>query len=322
MDQSPKEQTTIGIVLEDGIHEAGRKIFRFQFGRMESHEPGVRLGMDIEELHDMRVAARRLRSAMSDFRPFFTKKVVKKFTKNLRTTGRILGQVRDLDVFLENALVDIDKQAEIDQNDLGPLIEYCIGLRETHRETMLNYLDSVEYSEFTKDFSDFIAHPTDANKVLEIENPEKLSLQSWIPQLYQKRLSKVKDFNQIVDTASLAQLHSLRINIKKLRYAIEFFREIFEEDAEKVILEMKVVQDHLGKLNDARMACELLDEYLRCPTGVQETEPDLKAKAYLLLKQYQRETLVSSFSLTWKAFLASGVESLVKRLAADTSRPI
>ena len=87
----------------DTLAEAGRKIFRFQFSQVLDHEAGTRLGEDIEELHDIRVATRRLRAAFEVFEGVFKPKALKNSPEGLRSTGRTLGQVRDLDVFMEKA---------------------------------------------------------------------------------------------------------------------------------------------------------------------------------------------------------------------------
>ena len=110
---SPAEEASIlplpgpldhpGVTPDDSLAEAGRKVMLFQFNEMLSHEAGTRLGADIEELHDMRVATRRMRAAFDVFGEAFHAKVVKTHLKGLRATGRALGRVRDLDVFIEKA---------------------------------------------------------------------------------------------------------------------------------------------------------------------------------------------------------------------------
>ena len=58
---------TPGVLADDSIAEAGRKVLRFHFARMLLREPGPRLGGDAEELHGMRVATRRQRAAWRIF---------------------------------------------------------------------------------------------------------------------------------------------------------------------------------------------------------------------------------------------------------------
>jgi hypothetical protein len=97
----PRVRKTLGVKAIDTMAEAGRKILRFHFAHMLSHEKGTLLGEDIEELHDMRVATRRMRAAFDVFGQYLKPKAVKKHLKRLRTAGRMLGRVRDLDVFME-----------------------------------------------------------------------------------------------------------------------------------------------------------------------------------------------------------------------------
>ncbi len=83
--------------------EAGRRIMFPHFMKMLANEAGTRDGEDIEFLHDMRVATRRLRAAYRIFEPFYEKSEVGRFNKELRRAGGALGAVRDLDVLIEKA---------------------------------------------------------------------------------------------------------------------------------------------------------------------------------------------------------------------------
>ena len=89
---------TVGRVAS--IAEVAYAVFRKQLRRMLRHEPGTRLGDDIEELHDMRVASRRLRAAIRLFRPFLPARF-DRLGAELRWLGGVLGDVRDLDVQIE-----------------------------------------------------------------------------------------------------------------------------------------------------------------------------------------------------------------------------
>ncbi len=96
-----KLPSKVGLQADDLMTEGLRKIMHFQFQHMLYHEPGTQLGLDIEELHDMRVATRRMRAALQVFGDYLDEKTWAPFDKGLRRTGRVLGEVRDLDVFWE-----------------------------------------------------------------------------------------------------------------------------------------------------------------------------------------------------------------------------
>ncbi|MFM8319940.1 MAG: CHAD domain-containing protein [Chloroflexota bacterium] len=99
----PEVQPRPGLDADEPLAEAARKVMRFHFARMLAYEDGARLGEDIEALHDMRVATRRLRAAFDVFADAFEPGVLKPYLKGLRQAGRALGKVRDLDVFMEKA---------------------------------------------------------------------------------------------------------------------------------------------------------------------------------------------------------------------------
>ena len=77
---------------------AAQKTLAFHFARVGEHESGTLEGTDIEELHDMRVATRRMRAALRIFDGYLDPQDVRPLLKGLRRTGRALGTVRDLDV--------------------------------------------------------------------------------------------------------------------------------------------------------------------------------------------------------------------------------
>ena len=71
----------VGIQPIDSMVEAGRKVFRYQFAAMLSNEDGTRTGEDIEHLHDMRVATRRMRAAFDVFGDYYERKTLKTYLK-------------------------------------------------------------------------------------------------------------------------------------------------------------------------------------------------------------------------------------------------
>src|SRR5688572_21869623 len=85
---------------QDTMAEAGRKVLLADFIKMLKHEAGARTGEDIEDVHDMRVATRRMRSALRLFESYFKPKWVDAYSRRLRKIARALGVVRDLDVLI------------------------------------------------------------------------------------------------------------------------------------------------------------------------------------------------------------------------------
>ncbi|HEV8546143.1 MAG TPA: CHAD domain-containing protein, partial [Candidatus Limnocylindrales bacterium] len=121
---------TPGVLADDHIAEAGRKVLRFHLARMIAREEGTRDGGDPEDLHAMRVATRRQRAAWRVFGEAFRAGRTRVHRKHLREVASRLGAVRDLDVLLDAADAYRAPLAAAEQRALEPLLA---GWR-THRD--------------------------------------------------------------------------------------------------------------------------------------------------------------------------------------------
>jgi CHAD domain-containing protein len=293
-----------GILPDDPMSEAGRKVLHFHFQRMLKHEPGTRLGEDIEELHDMRVATRRMRSAFRVFEPFFDPDALRPFLKGLQRTGRALGSVRDLDVFMEKARLHLAEITGEERSDLDPLLAIWQEQRDAARAKMLGHLDSKRYQNFVGEFDHFLS--TEGAGVLPSSGgePTPARVDQVVPSLIYTRYGVVRGYDAMIENASLETLHALRIDCKRFRYTMEFFREVLGPEAVTVIKDTVVVQDHLGDLQDADVACHLLIEFLDQWSG-KERRDRINISGvthYLVAKQSELRALVSTFPEIWHHF--------------------
>ncbi len=295
-----------GVEPDDSLSEAGRKVMGYHFAQMVLHESGTRLGEDIEELHDMRVATRRMRAAFEVFRDAFEAKAVKRHLKGLRATGRALGRVRDLDVFIEKAQQYLETQPQEQRSGLEPLLALWENDREVDREKMVAYLNSETYANFKHSFLKFVSTPGAGAKPVSEISPSLV--RHILPVLIYTRLAAVRAYGSILDSATIEQLHSLRIELKKLRYTLEFFREVLGEEAKELIEEIKGLQDHLGDLNDANVACSILRQFIddwesrQFYKPISERENPEPVVAYLASKHAERYFLTTSFQNVWQGF--------------------
>lgn len=299
-----RELKSPGLSAEDYMAEAGRKILRFHFYRMVENDPGTRLGEDIEALHDMRVATRRMRSAVPIFAPYFDKRTIGNFKRELRKTGRALGRVRDLDVFMYKARSYLDTAERVDPSELDPLLSNWQAEREQARGKMLKLLESRRYAQFLQQFGEFLETPGAGVKEEQDGGPSANRVFQAVPHLIYQRDSVVRGYADILEDAPLDTLHALRIDIKRFRYALEFFEEVLDQSARMVIKQAVTLQDHLGDLHDADVACKLLIEFL---DQWRETERrDLVnidgITHYLVTKQSELRSLVETFPTAWEEF--------------------
>ncbi len=302
------EQNKPGLLPEDSLAEAGKKIWSFQLLEMLSHEEGTQLGEDIEALHDMRVSTRRMRAAFDVFGEAFKPKKLKPHLAGLRATGRALGKVRDLDVFVEKARKYLSELPELEQNSLEPLLESWASQRESARLEMLDYLNGNNYSRFKEKFSAFLVKPEQQGIQRKDSLPNPHQIKHLAPILIYRNFAGVRCYDTILEHASIEQHHALRIAFKKFRYTVEFFKEILDPRAQVVIDDLKKMQDHLGDLNDADVAAKMMKNFLEKLETSQNKLPVIQrinsvgTMQYQLYCQSERHQLLTSFPEVWNWF--------------------
>jgi CHAD domain-containing protein len=304
-----------GLVPDDVMAEAARKTFVFHFHQMLLHEPGTRSGEDIEELHDMRVATRRMRAALLVFGDYLDQEKYSPFGKALRRTGRFLGEVRDLDVFWEKTHRYLDTLPPEHQDELVPLQVVWQGARDQARDKLLAYLNGAHYDNFKQSFGDFLdIHAVGALAPFSITGqPRPDSLRQVAPVILFQQLAAVRAYDQWVTgpNVPLARLHQLRIASKGLRYSLEFLEEVLGPEARLLIKEFKVLQDHLGDLQDAVVASNILRDFLTWGTWGHPqkkaalTLPDAPVvspgvASYLAARQTELQQLPITFIPLWE----------------------
>ena len=301
-----------GILATDSMVEAALKTLRFHFARMLEHEPGTRSGDDPEDLHDMRVATRRMRAALRVFAPYLDQGAVRSIERGLKRTGRTLGSVRDLDVFHEKTQRYLDALLTAPRGDLDPLLHVWRGRYEQARAELLAYLDGPRYARFLADMTALLDDPERAGlAVLTDDGQARPHLVSRVlPAMLYDRVAAVWAYDDIIAGPStpLVRFHRLRIAGKAMRYTFEFFEEVLGPDAKPLIKATKDMQDHLGDLQDAVVSCAILRNFLTWGDWEPPREHARRAvrlvvapgvAAYLAARQDELDHLVDEFPKMW-----------------------
>ena len=239
-----------GISADSTMGDLAFAVLRRQLAVLRAKEPGTRLGEDTEELHDMRVATRRLRAALSLFEAVMPVRA-QAFREELGWLGRLLGAVRDLDVQLENlAGMSSAVDASDGHDPLVELVALLEGERDTARTEMLNGLDSVRWDRLAKGLT-AMAQQGPARRALATRVPAVIGL----PDLVLARHHKVrKAARRAKHSGVVTDFHALRIRCKRLRYALEFSSEVYSGKTSRFVRELTVLQDELGEMQDAEVA--------------------------------------------------------------------
>jgi len=309
-----------GLKIDETMAEGACKTLYFHFKRMVEHEPGTRAGEDIEELHDMRVATRRMRAALRVFGEYLDMRAMKPFVKDLRRTGRALGAVRDLDVFQQKTRRYSDTLPPERANELDPLFAVMHAEHQKARQAMLDFLDSPRYDRFKNRFNKFLKKPGAAAlpACAEHGEPRPQRMRHVVPVVIQQRLAVVRAYDGYLEgpDVPLERLHRLRIAFKSLRYTLEFFREVLGPDTGPMIEELKQVQDHLGDLQDAVVTCTIVRDFLNWGTwgsrgstkNIASFKPVIApgVVTYLSVRQAELQRLVAEFPAVWDRMQQSG----------------
>jgi len=299
-------QKLLGLNPWDAMPTAARKVLSYWYRQTRAHEAGTRLGEDPEELHDMRVATRRMRSALNLFRGYVTGPAIARVGERLRRAGAALGAVRDLDVAIARAEAFADEHEGL---DLTPLLRRWRRRRDRARQALVRYLDSREYVRFQQSMAELLAS-------LETEEGwarGTLAVGTLAPKMLYVQNAVVTGYGAVLDNAPVQLLHALRIDAKRLRYGLEFFREVLPDELQALIPVVVRLQDHLGELHDEYVAMTMIDETLR---GHERARSSAGALAYREACVAREQALEKAFGEAWKAFWAQKSRRLLKRQLA------
>jgi len=213
---------------------------REQLREIERHDPGTRLGRDPESLHDMRVGVRRLRALLRAGRELVASDTAG-LDERLKELGRILGEVRDLDVLLARLDAEAADLGGEDARRAQPLLAVLRTERSCSRSRMLAALRSDEYLALLDDT---------ARTIDELEPSGSAATLGELADEAAARLSRA--VRKLPDAPADDELHAVRKKGKRARYAAELAGQ------GKLVKRAKQLQDVLGEHQDAVVAAERL----------------------------------------------------------------
>jgi CHAD domain-containing protein len=271
---------------------------------MLAAEKGVRKGNDVEKIHEMRVAVRRMRTALRVFRGFLDREKFRPFARELKTLGRILGPVRDLDVWISNAAGFRETLGTRARFDLDLVLREWRETRGKLHARVTEHLESPRYCRFKREFPDFLRAPSGQPVAGESEDDtvRPLVTAHLGPLVLYERLAAVRAYEGRLERRDtpLRRYHRFRIEIKRLRYALEFLTDITGPEANPLIDSLKNLQDHLGELREAWMTANTLRRMLKSDRDDEEDvvrHPGIAA--YLASREHLRSQLLESFPSVW-----------------------
>lgn len=237
----------------DGAATALRRIALSCQAQMQANEHGVLHSPDPEYIHQMRVGLRRLRSALRVFRPLLNEDRSESLIAGLRHLASVLGAARDWDVVLEEVL-DPVLSGCAEHGALPRLREIASQRRDHARAEARALLGQPAYGrtllELMAVLEGLAPGGADSPQLAEFARERLRRLRRRI----------LRDAEHGADM-KIAALHALRVSIKRLRYALEFFAPLYPAKAVRRDLRLMArLQEDLGLLNDLANARTRFDQ--------------------------------------------------------------
>lgn len=227
---------------------------------LQANEAGLKRHSDPEYVHQMRVALRRLRSAVSIFRPALDPARRERAMSEMRWLARALGAARDWDVFLGTACAEL-LQAFPEHPGLAHYVAHFRRQQRLARQRAQRAVGSVRYQRLVLELGAWLQSGQwsapdagDAAAVLEQR------VETYAAEVLEARYSRLRKRGRHIARLTPEELHDLRIAAKKLRYATHFFAALYDAKAAHALLDrLARLQDALGAVNDAAIVQSLVD---------------------------------------------------------------
>lgn len=285
---------------------------------------GVKEAKDIEYIHRMRVASRRLRAALPLFSSCFPEKQYARWMKELTKITRALGDARDADVqisFLQKTLKKIQKVQGTKTNDTGgdnPSIEPAVrflleSLRKKRgilQKRVLSAVTTLEKSQVTDEMQQAFTALNSGYGVMRIK-PNLPGVPPLAALRISRRLSTLLSYDPwVLHPEAVAEHHATRIAAKKLRYTMEIYGSLYRNSLRKPLARVKKIQEILGDIHDCdvwidHITLTLLRERTLLRSGKGTKRPDTitlgSLKLLLRDREAERKRRYRQFVSFWRS---------------------
>ena len=238
---------------------ATKTILKGLLSTLEANIDGTRANLDSEFLHDLRVATRRTRSALTQIKGVFPQEVVENYKQRFAWLGQVTSPVRDLDVYLLEFDGFQHSLAEPLRPHLEPMRRFLQSHYQDEQKTLVRKLRSPHFHKLLREWQRFLdapvpVHATAANARMPVL--ELADKRIW------KMLKRVRKEGRAIGPESEPEaLHELRKSCKKLRYLMEFFQSLYPGKQVKAQIKvLKVLLDNLGNFQDLAVQADKLGD--------------------------------------------------------------
>ncbi|MGE5153044.1 MAG: CHAD domain-containing protein [Bdellovibrio bacteriovorus] len=282
---------------------------------LERNIPGAQANLDAEFLHDLRVACRRTRSALTQIRSVLPGSVVEHYKERFAWLQQVTGPVRDLDVYLLDFADYQERLPPPLRPHLEPMRSYLLAHYDEEQRRLAEILGGAELKGLLARWRSFLeAQVPDADAAVDAAGPIKAVADARIWRMAKRVRREGRAINP---ESPAADMHELRKSCKKLRYLMEFFQSLYpEEEVRPLIRLLKELLDNLGGFQDLAVQAAHLRELAgrMREEGLGETDTLLAMGALIgqVLDRQQRAR--EAFGPVFAGYLAQDNQDRIRRL--------
>jgi len=232
---------------------------------VQAEMDGIRINKDIEHIHRMRVASRRLRNALQIFGFIISDKKQARWSGSIKKITSSLGEARDRDV----QIILVEKLlAEADDRKLVPgLKRIILRLKQARAHLQADVvlaMDGLTSTSVLEEMKTYLSPDPigEDDQQTFSQALYRLSWQTLLPQL-QLFLSYEPYIN---DPANSKELHAMRIAAKKMRYSMELFAPLYFDKLQPFLLAVRQTQEMLGNIHDSFVWEQYLSGFVKRET--------------------------------------------------------
>lgn len=257
----PQKYVKVKLAKDATVEQVLTELVQHCLDHLQANEAVALTTDDTEGVHQMRVALRRLRAALRIFKPYLPRDQYGWAVTEAKWLTDELSAARAWDVFTDEFLAPVARLYG-EEHGFDALMAAVEQARQQGRQRPRDAIGTERYTEFLLHLSAWLSSQAWRDQPVTERTTRLLDpIGDHCVKLLQKRDRSVRKLGQDIENLPEEALHDLRLAVKRLRYAVDFFESLYPKKQAKAYRKhLSSLQDGLGYLNDAAAADTLLRE--------------------------------------------------------------
>jgi CHAD domain-containing protein len=302
-----------GVGAQTPLAEAAPALLMLKADPLFALEEAASGGADMDAVHDMRVASRRLRETMRLLAPLYPEREFAAWYRRVRSITRALGPVRDSDVFIDDFSRLGKGLGAGGKRTVAFMVGYRMGQRVQELADLNRKLGKLDLARSRKELRKL------ARSVKRTPEAKRTLAEFAYTQVALRAGVVLGALPEALPEENILQQHALRIDFKRLRYAVEVFATCYGDDFDELHVTLTAFQDALGDLHDIHVFLDMLHSPERAEAAARAgvSAADI-AEVVDLLDKRAHKTFLSFTALAEK----NPAGELLAALLLPLSRPV